>query len=222
VTEVEDRGALVGPARPLHPDAGLVDALGGDGEAVARHAAMAQLHVMLLRAARHQVWRMRGMLPGAGPGQLEELAQQSADEAMVSVLAKLPTFEGRSRFSTWVYKFAILQTSVEVRRQSWRGREVSLPDGAVVRDRSPSVEEWSEAADVGRAVRAAIATALTPHQRRILLAVVVEEVPIDVLAERLGTNRNALYKTVHDARARLREVLVATGYSATDDGRWTQ
>jgi RNA polymerase sigma-70 factor, ECF subfamily len=222
VTEVEDRGPLVGPARPLHPDADLVDALGGDREDAAREAAMAQLHVMLIRAARHQVWRMRGMLPGAGPAQLEELAQQSADEAMVSVLAKLPTFEGRSRFSTWVYKFAILQTSVEVRRQSWRGREVSLPDGAVVLDRSPSVEEWSEAAEVGRAVRAAIATALTPHQRRILLAVVVEEVPIDVLAERLGTNRNALYKTVHDARARLREVLVAAGYSTTDDGRWTR
>jgi RNA polymerase sigma-70 factor, ECF subfamily len=222
VTAVDDRGALVSTPRPAHPDAPLLDALGSGGDAVAHEAALIQLHVMLLRAARHQVWRMRAMLPGAGPAQLEELAQQSADEAMVSVLAKLHTFEGRSRLSTWVYKFAILQTAAEIRRQSWRGHEVTLPEGMPMPDRSPSTEEWSEAADLGKAVRAAIAESLTPHQRRILLAVVVEEVPIDVLAERLGTNRNALYKTVHDARARLRQALDAAGYAATDDGRWTK
>jgi RNA polymerase sigma-70 factor (ECF subfamily) len=70
----------------------------------------------------------------------------------------------------------------------------------------------AEASDLARALEVAIATSLSPHQRRVVLALLVDDVPIDVLAERLGSTRNALYKTLHDARARLRRSLVTQGY----------
>jgi RNA polymerase sigma-70 factor (ECF subfamily) len=176
--------------------------------------ALGRLHALLLRASRHQVLRMRAQLGTAGAVQLEELANQAADEAMVALLAKLHTFQGRSRFTTWAYKFAILQAATEVRSQAWRSRQVPLDDGDVTVDLGPSVEQYAEAADLGRAARRAIDEALTPHQRRIMLALLVDEVPIDVLAERLGTTRNALYKTLHDARVRTRAHLAAAGHLA--------
>lgn len=174
--------------------------------------ALRRLHALLLRATRHQVVRMRTQLGGAGSEQIEELAQQAADEAMVAVLAKLHTFQGRSRFTTWAYKFAILQAATEVRTQAWRTRQVALDDDHITVDLGPSVEEYAEAAELARAVHRAIDEALTPHQRRIMLALLVDQVPIDVLAERLGTNRNALYKTLHDARVRVRAHLAASGH----------
>jgi RNA polymerase sigma-70 factor (ECF subfamily) len=175
-------------------------------------AALRRLHDVLVRATRHQVWRLRGLLPGAGPRDLEDLAQQAADDALVSVLRQLPGWQRRSRFTTWVYKFGVLQAGAEVRRHAWRHREVPLPDAVVVRDPGPSPADLAETTALARAVRDALATALTPHQRRVALALLVEEVPIDVLAERLGTNRNALYKTLHDARTRLRAALTASGH----------
>lgn len=174
--------------------------------------AQARLHQLLLRAARHQVWRLRDLLPGAGAGELEDLAQQAADDALVAVLRQLPTFEGRSRFTTWAYKFGVLHAGVAVRRQAWRHREVHLPDGLPLVDTSPGPEAHSEGVQLAEALRAAIAAELTPHQRRVALALLVEEVPIDVLAERLGSTRNALYKTLHDARRRLRAALVDSGH----------
>jgi RNA polymerase sigma-70 factor (ECF subfamily) len=193
-----------------NPDEAWITDLPRDGPAGA--VALRRLHEVLLRATRHQVWRLRDLLPGAGAAELEDLAQQAADEAMVALLRKLSSYEGRSRFTTWAYKFGILQAGVEVRRQAWRGREVALPDTFVVPDRAPSAADLTEATDLARAVQSAIATALTPHQRRVALALLVEEVPIDVLADRLGTTRNALYKTLHDARRRLRAALVDAGY----------
>ena len=88
----------------------------------------------------------------------------------------------------------------------------------------PSPDEYAEGSELAAAVRAAIDSVLTPHQRRIALALLVEEVPIDVLAERLGTNRNALYKTLHDARGRLRSHLAAQGYptASSSSGRGTR
>jgi len=177
--------------------------------------AMSSLHEMMLRACRRQVRRMRSSLAGVGNERLEEIANQAADEAMMAVLTKLPTFEGRSRFTTWAYKFAILQSATEVRRYAWRNREVELNDDTHVREHAPSPAGYAEATDLASAVRCAIDEALTPHQRRITIALLIDDVPIDVLAERLGTNRNALYKTVHDARTRLRAHLIASGHLAT-------
>lgn len=178
----------------------------------AGHEALARLHELLLRAARHQVWRLRHLLPGAGSGDLDDLAHQAADDALVAVLRQLGTFEGRSRFTTWAYKFGILHAGVAVRRQAWRHREVQLPDTLALVDTGPTPAAVTEASALARAVEAAIDTELTPHQRRVALALLVEEVPIDVLAERLGSSRNALYKTLHDARRRLRAALTDSGH----------
>lgn len=194
---------------PTEDDTAWWTHLGQDDPA--GHAARASLHELLLRASRHQVWRLRDLLPGADAAQIDDLAQQAADDAMVAVLRKLPTFEGRSRFTTWAYKFGILHAGVTVRSQAWRHREVPLPDTLPLVDPAPSPAALSEAAQLARAVKEAIATQLTPHQRRVVLALVVEDVPIDVLADRLGTSRNTLYKALHDARQRLRRALIASG-----------
>ena len=131
---------------------------------------------------------------------------------MTALLGKLHTFEGRSRFSTWAFKFAVLQAGVEVRRVQWQHREVELRDLELEAPAHDGPDRVAEAQDLAAAVARAMATVLTPHQRRIAVALLVDGVPIDVLAERLRTTRGALYKTVHDVRVRLRAELVATGH----------
>lgn len=200
-------------AAPEYENEGWVGDLGADG--TAGLVAQRRLHGLLVGAARRQVWRLRGLLPGAGPRELEDVAQQAADDALVTVMGKLDDFQGRSRFTTWAYKFGVYQAGVEVRRQAWRSREVTLPDRLAPLDRAPSPADVAEASDLARALENAIATSLSPHQRRVVLALLVDDVPIDVLAERLGSTRNALYKTLHDARGRLRRSLVSRGYLGT-------
>jgi RNA polymerase sigma-70 factor (ECF subfamily) len=174
----------------------------------AQDRALRDLHGLLVHAARRQVHRMGG---GAGARDVDDLANQAADEALVALLGKLHTFEGRSRFTTWAYKFAVLHAANAVRAAAWRGREIHLDGLDLVVDAAPEPGQYAEAHDLAAVVRRLLATALTPHQRRVVVALVVDEVPIDVLAERLGTNRNALYKTLHDARRRIRSALVLEG-----------
>jgi RNA polymerase sigma-70 factor, ECF subfamily len=168
--------------------------------------AVARLHELLLRAARFECARRRPTLPHLRGNDLDDIAQQAADEALVSVLAKLDSFRGASRFTTWAYKFALLEAAVKLRRRAWQGREIPLePEtwglfaGAGIKP-DESVEQ-SELLDT---LQRAIADVLTPHQRRVLVALALNGVPIDVLAERLNTTRGALYKTLHDARRKLR------------------
>ena len=176
-----------------------------------RHAATGELHRLMLRAARHQIARMPESRD-LGWARREEIVHAAADEATSAVLIRLARFEGRSRFTTWAYKFAILQTAVEVRRSAWRQRETDL--GAIGEPVSAASgpEAYAESRDLTRAVREAMDRVLTDHQRHVAVALLVEGVPIDVLAERLGSTRNALYKTLHDARVRLRDDLTARGY----------
>jgi RNA polymerase sigma-70 factor (ECF subfamily) len=143
----------------------------------------------------------------------EDLAMQAADDALMAIMSKLHTFRGDSRFTTWAYKFALLEAGVKVRRRAWQGREVPLEsDGwAHLPDRRAVPDAEAETAELLGAVRDAIADALTPHQRAVLVAVTLNDVPIDVLAERLATTRGALYKTLHDARRKLRARLAAHG-----------
>jgi RNA polymerase sigma-70 factor (ECF subfamily) len=176
-----------------------------------RDEAVGRLHDLMVRAAWHQVSRMSEAW-SLGSARREEVVLSAADEATVSVLARLSAFEGRSRFTTWAYKFAILHTGVEVRRAAWSHREVELHDLVDPRSPGDSPEGHAETHDLADAVRRGIDESLTPHQRRVALALLVDEVPIDVLAERLATTRNALYKTLHDARKRLREFLGDAGY----------
>jgi RNA polymerase sigma-70 factor (ECF subfamily) len=167
-----------------------------------RDGAVAALHGLMLRAARFELARRRDV----PPGELEDLAVQAADDALVAVLGKLHTFRGESRFTTWAYKFAVLEAAVAARKRAWRDRDVTLdddPSHPALRDRGPTAHDRLEEAEMLAAIRAAM-PALTPRQREVLVAVALDDVPIDVLAERLGTTRGALYKVLHDARAKLR------------------
>jgi RNA polymerase sigma-70 factor, ECF subfamily len=181
-----------------------------------RELAVARLHALLLRAARFEIGRRRPALAGTGSRELDDLAVQAADDALLAVLARLDTFRGASRFTTWAYKFAVYETSVKVRRRAWRDREVPLEPRAwaLVPDPGCLPQQHVEGAELLAAVRCGI-TALTPHQRDVLVALAINDVPIDVLAERLGTTRGALYKTLHDARRRLRAHLAERGLLTT-------
>jgi RNA polymerase sigma-70 factor (ECF subfamily) len=167
-----------------------------------RDGAVAALHGLMLRAARFELARRRDV----PPGELEDLAVQAADDALVAVLAKLHTFRGESRFTTWAYKFAVLEAAVAARKRAWRDRDVTLDDDPAhpaLRDHGPTAHDRLEETEMLAAIRAAMPS-LTPRQREVLVAVALDDVPIDVLAERLGTTRGALYKVLHDARAKLR------------------
>jgi RNA polymerase sigma-70 factor, ECF subfamily len=188
-------------------------------EGAARTAAVGRLHALLLRAARYEVARRRATLPHLRGNELDEIALEAADDALMSVLARLDDFRGASRFSTWVYKFALLEAAVKLRKRAWQGREVPLEPETWSLFTSPGLEPDDEAeqSELLGAVQQAIAEVLTPHQRKVLVALALNGVPIDVLADRLGTTRGALYKTLHDARRKLRRHLGETGFSL--DGR---
>jgi RNA polymerase sigma-70 factor (ECF subfamily) len=189
-----------------------VDALRADG--AERDDALADLHDLLLRAARFEIGRRRAALAHVRGEELDDLAMQAADDAMVAVLAKLDTFRGASRFTTWAYKFALLEAGVRVRRRAWQGREVVLEPESwpSFEDAGAYVERGLESAELLRELQRAVREALTAHQREVFTALALYEVPIDVLSERMGTTRGALYKTLHDARRRLRSELAAAGW----------
>lgn len=178
-----------------------------------REAAVLALHALLLRAARFEVDRRRATMPDLRGSDHADLAQQSADDAVVAVLAKLEGFRGESRFTTWAYKFALLDTAVTLRRRAWQSREVPRePEHwPPIADTASTPQRAMEGRELLAAVGAAIDRDLSPHQRDVLIAITVNNVPIDVLAERLGTTRGALYKTLHDARAKLRSALTHRG-----------
>jgi RNA polymerase sigma-70 factor (ECF subfamily) len=181
------------------------------GQGAERDQAIAELHGLLLRAARHELSRRRAALSYVRGEELDDIAMQAANDALMAVLAKLDDFRGASRFTTWAYKFAVLEAGVKLRRRAWQGREVLLePDGwDRFADHANSVHEELEQAELLGALRDAIKEKLTPHQRQVFSALALNEVPADVLAERLGTTRGALYKTLHDARRKLRRELAA-------------
>ena len=178
-----------------------------------RDAAVARLHDLLLRAARFECSRRRDALPHVGATELDDLAHQAADDALVALLGKLDSFRGESRFTTWAYKFALLEAGVKLRRRTWHGRELPLDEEGrpPLADLRPTPHADAESRELLAAIRQAIETELTPHQRDVLVAVTVNEVPIDVLADRMGSTRGALYKTLHDARSKLRAHLGAQG-----------
>jgi RNA polymerase sigma-70 factor (ECF subfamily) len=182
--------------------------------------AVARLHALLLRG--FECARRRPALPHLRGNDLDDIANQAADDALVSVLARLDDFRGASRFTTWVYKFALLEAAVKLRKRSWQGREVPLEPESWSLFTSAGIEpdDQAEQSELLSTLQHAIADVLTPHQRRVLVALALNGVPIDVLAERLSTTRGALYKTLHDARRKLRRHLDAQGLSV--DALWEE
>jgi RNA polymerase sigma-70 factor, ECF subfamily len=175
--------------------------------------AVARLHVLLLRATRFECARRRPTLPHLRGNDLDDVANQAADDALVSILRRLDSFRGASRFTTWAYKFALYEAAVKLRRRSWQGRELPLePETwSLFSDAGIEPDASAEQGELLDTLQHAIAEVLTPHQRRVLVALALNGVPIDVLAERLNTTRGALYKTLHDARRKLRSHLDELG-----------
>ena len=176
--------------------------------------AQLKLHEMLLRAARAETSRRSTQLRISGP-ELDDLAFQAAADAMISILRRLDTFRRESRFTTWAYKFVIFEVSNKVGRHFWLNPPARLD--AEQWERLPdrfgySPEEAAKSRDLFDTIRATVERELTPHQREVFVAVVVNRVPLDAVCAKLGAKRNAIYKTVCDARRRIRASLVAGGY----------
>ncbi len=186
-----------------------------------REAGLARLHEMLLRIAAGEVRRRGPARRLVGP-ELDDLAHQAAADALVAIIAKLPQFRGESRFTTWAYKFVILEVSAKLARHFWRTPDVRLDpqDWERLPDRfGRQPAERAEWHDLIAAVRTAVEEELTPRQREVFVAIVLHGVPLDALVARLGTSRGAIYKTIFDARRKLRAVLAANGYLDNDTGR---
>jgi RNA polymerase sigma-70 factor (ECF subfamily) len=195
-------------SRLLDPESrAWLERLSGTG--AVRDAALAELHRLLLGAARFALSKGGPQLSREG---FDDLAVQAADDALVSILARLGDFRGDSRFTTWAWKFAFYEASVAVRRRRWLGREIPVEnDGWEMIAGEASPGRQVEQLELLSALRIAVAEALTAHQRSVFVALALNQVPVDVLAERLGTTRGALYKTLHEARGRLRAALAAQG-----------
>lgn len=179
-----------------------------------RSRAEADLHRLLLKACRFEIGRRQGALANVRGEDLDDIAHQAAADALMAVLSKLEQFRGASRFTTWVYKFAILEAGVRLRRRAWQDREVTLDaeHWPAFADRGASPHQRAGQTELLDAMRDSVHSCLTPHQRNVLLALALNGVPIDVLSERLSTTRGALYKTLHDARRKLRADLESKGF----------
>ena len=192
---------------PYADDQAWLEALREPGPV--RAEAVARLHEVLVRAARFELARRRHMLGHLRSDSLEDLATQSADDALAALLPKLDQFRAESRFTTWAAKFAILEAAVRARRRAWHDRELPFDplDSTNLTGHGPDPGATLETRALLDRIIEAIRTELSPHQREVLTAVVLADVPIDVLAERLNTTRGALYKTLHDARQKLRRAI---------------
>jgi len=209
------RPASAAPAELDAESAEWVRALAGTG--ARREAAVVRLHEMLLRIAHAEVRRRGPRLRITGP-ELDDLAHQAAADALLAITGKLAQFRGESRFTTWAYKFVIFDVSAKIGRHFWRNPAVPLD--AEDWDRLPGhfgfdpahQAEWR---DLLAALRRAVDSELTARQRAVFVAIVVNEVPLDALVIELASNRNAIYKTLFDARRKLRAALAANGYLDT-------
>jgi RNA polymerase sigma-70 factor (ECF subfamily) len=173
-----------------------------------------ELYARLVRIALAEVNRRSGSTPVTGQ-ELTDIAHQAAGDAMLAILAKLAEFRGESRFITWAYRFVILEVSSKLGRHYWRNPPVALDTGQWERlpDRlGVDPQRHAEAAGILAEVRRVVDDELTPHQRRVFVAIVVDGIPLDALAARLGLRRNAIYKVIFDARLKIRSSLVAKGY----------
>jgi RNA polymerase sigma-70 factor (ECF subfamily) len=169
---------------------------------------------VLVRVAFHELSRRRGQLGSIAGPEFDDLAQQAADDALMNILRKLDQFRGLSRFTTWAYKFVIFEVASNVARHAWR-RQPPNPEEVVLERLSDSVAlhpgDRLEQQEQLQALAAAIGD-LTERQRDVFMAVALNDVPIDVLAIRLGTNRNAIYKNLFDARRNLKAAMAAAGH----------
>jgi RNA polymerase sigma-70 factor (ECF subfamily) len=183
------------------------------------HAAV-KLHDVLQRAAFHELHRRRGQLEGLSGPELDDVAQQCADDAMMKILVQIDDFEGLSRFTTWAYKFVIFEVSTKVARHAWQHHPPSAEDltwDQLPDTLAPRPGDQAERREQLATLTNAIEQDLTPRQREVFVAIALNDVSIDVLALQLDSNRNAIYKNLFDARRKLRVSLAAAGHPLTDE-----
>jgi RNA polymerase sigma-70 factor (ECF subfamily) len=189
---------------------------GGDRQA----EALVELRRILLRAAQTTANRSLGEADAQFGEHIRSMAEDCAQEALVAVLAHLPEFRGDSRFTTWAYKFAVNITLTSARRERWRQTPLDLlEDGTKIATAlDERAQSWgvdpelpSLQQEIWVIIRQVILTELTPRQRLVLRFIVFDEVPMDVVVERLDTNRNAVYKLLHDARLKIKSRLLKQG-----------
>ena len=186
-----------------------------------REQALAHLHELLLRAARAELGR-RSRPAGVEGRERDDLAHQAADDALVAITGKLDRFRGDSRFTTWAYKFVIFEVSAKLGRHYWRNPPVQAGDDAWERipDRfGADPAQHAESRELADALRRAVTDTLSERQRRVFVAIIVDGIPLDALAAELGSTRNALYKTMFDARRKIRAYLVTHGYLDDEEPR---
>jgi RNA polymerase sigma-70 factor (ECF subfamily) len=188
--------------------------------------AIADLRMILLRAALYFFSRNLGDFSGLGREEILQRAEDCAQDALIAVMEHLPDFRGDSKFSTWAYKFAINKALMSARRERWKG--VSLDELAdsgesaflewVMRDKARGFtpEQSAMQEDLRGIIREVIEHDLTDRQRNVLIWMVFHEVPIDEVVRHLGTNRNAVYKILHDARRKLKTGLQAQGFEVAE------
>jgi RNA polymerase sigma-70 factor (ECF subfamily) len=185
---------------------------GGDRQA----QALEDLRAVILRGLPYAI---AGRLDPKSP-ESEALTEEVAQETLVNVLKHLDTFEGRSQFTTWVHKIAVRAALTELRRVRWR--EVPLPEMTMDDDMDASYRELPDGAaspevqmtrrDMMNRIQRIIMEELTDKQRQALTAT-MEGFPLEEIAQRMKTNRNALYKMMHDARLRLKKRMEKEGLS---------
>lgn len=180
-----------------------------------REDAHIRLHTLLLRVARHEARRRSGTIRLTGV-ELDDIAYQAAADAMLAVLAELGTFRGDSRFTTWAYKFVVFELSAKIGQHFWTLKP-TVPLDEQEWERIParlgfSSEREAEWQEMFRALRRSVEEDLTEHQRVVFTSIMFEDVPLDILCARCGATRNAVYKTLFDARRKLRAGLVARGH----------
>lgn len=191
-----------------------------------QETAITELRDHLLRAALYFFSRNRDDLAGLSRDEILQRAEDCAQDALLAVMNHLPDFRGDSQFTTWTYKFAINIALVAARRERWK--EVSLDELAqagesslldwTLRDKSAAGAPDRAALqnEVRELIRDVIEHDLTENQRRVLILMVFQNVPLDEVARYMGSNRNAIYKLLHDARRKLKSSLSARGFEVAE------
>ena len=191
-----------------------VDDLSSNGDR--REFASRRLYEVLLRAARAEVGRRAARLRLVGP-EVDDIAHQAAADALLAICGKVETFRGDCKFTTWAYKFVVFDVAAKVHRHFWQRSDVAFGDDDW--ERLPArggiePEAQAESRDLMNAVHRAVDEKLTAKQRMVFVALVLNGMPTDVLADQLGATQNAIYKMMFDARRKLRTALVDAGYLA--------
>ena len=191
-----------------------------------QEAAIAELRDLLLRAALYFFSRNLGDFEKNNQDEILQRAEDCAQDALIAVMKHLSDFRGDSKFTTWAYKFAINTALMAARRERWK--DVSLDQlassgennffEAMLQDKSDGTapEESALQGEVQRTIQDVIKHDLTEKQRHVLTLMIFNEVPLDEVARYMGTNRNAVYKTLHDARRKIRNSLQARGFEVSE------